>query len=230
MNQPVVVLACQVFQHLLEKYMPPDLPPGQVRYLDYGLHQVPNQLRASVQQQLDQLPEPSLVILGYGLCGNGLSGIRAGVHTLVIPRTDDCIAILLGSYPRYQQVFMEQPGTYYLTKGWLESGSNPLKEYEKLVEKYGEEQANLLMDLQYRNYKRLVLVAHSQADLETYRPLALKVADYCTRWGMIYEEILGSEAYIEQLMSWARQWREPGDEFVVVGPGGELAQAQFLRM
>lgn len=230
MKKPVVIVACQVFQHLIEKYLPPDLPPSQVRYLDYGLHQMPNLLRASVQQRLDEITEPSLVILGYGLCGNGLRGIRAGVHTLVIPRTDDCIAILLGSYPRYQQVFMEQPGTYYLTKGWLESGSNPLMEYEKLMVKYGEEQTNLIMDLQYRNYKRLVFVAHNQADLDAYRPLALRVADYCARWGMVYEEMLGSEAYIEKLMDWARHSPEAGDEFVVVGPGGELTQVQFLRM
>ena len=29
------------------------------------------------------------------------------------------------------------PGTYYLTKGWLESGSHPLKEYQEYSAKYG---------------------------------------------------------------------------------------------
>ena len=230
MQRPVVVLACQVFQHLIEKYLPIEHPASRVTYLDYGLHAVPNQLREKVQEQLDSLPEPSLVILGYGLCGNGLRGIRAGVHTLVIPRTDDCIAILLGSYQAYQAAFTEQPGTYYLTKGWLESGSNPLMEYQKLVIKYGEEQASMIMDLQYQNYKRLAFVAHDQADLEAYRPQAQEVARYCARWGMVYEEILGSEAYIEQLMAWTKHPQDPGEAFLVVAPGGELTQAQFLRM
>jgi len=63
------------------------------------------------------------------LCGNGLNGIRAGQHILLIPRADDCIAILLGSYQVYKQEFQSAPGTYYLSKGWLESGSNPLSEY-----------------------------------------------------------------------------------------------------
>ena len=229
MKQPVVVLACRVFQHLIEKYLPQDLPASQVIFLDYGLHMVPKRLRASVQDQLDRLPEPSLVILGYGLCGNGLRGIQAGAHTLVVPRSDDCIAILLGSYQAYREVFNQQPGTYYLTKGWLEAGSNPLREYEELSERYGAEQAELLMDLQYRNYKRLALVAHSQADLETYRPQALEVARYCARWGMEYVEIVGSEAYIAQLMGWARRAQEPGDAFLIIPPGGELTQAQFLR-
>jgi len=230
MSQPVVVLACRVFQHLIEKYLPQDGLSGQVIFLDYGLHMVPNRLRETVQQQLDQLEAPSLVILGYGLCGNGLRDIQAGKHTLVIPRTDDCIAILLGSYQAYLQVFTEQPGTYYLTKGWLESGSNPLKEYEKLVEKYGLAQAEMLMDLQYRNYKRLVFVAHNLEDLEVYRSQAQEVARYCARWGMVYEELLGSETYIEQLMAWVRQSQDPGDAFLVIPPGGTLTQAQFLRI
>lgn len=230
MSQPVVVLACRVFQHLIEKYLPQNGHSGQVIFLDYGLHMVPNRLRETVQQQLDQLEAPSLVILGYGLCGNGLRDIQAGKHTLVIPRTDDCIAILLGSYQAYLQVFTEQPGTYYLTKGWLESGSNPLNEYEKLVEKYGETQAEMLMDMQYRNYKRLVFVAHNLEDLEGYRSQALEVARYCARWGMVYEELLGSEVYIERLMAWTHQPQDPGDAFLVIPPGSTLTQAQFLRI
>jgi len=229
MSQPVVVLACKVFQHLIEKYLPPG-QSGKVIFLDYGLHRVPNQLREAVQDQLDDLSEPSLVILGYGLCGNGLKGIRAGMHTLVIPRTDDCIAILLGSYQAYKEIFSQEPGTYYLTKGWLESGSNPLKEYEELLLKYGQEKADLVMDLQYKNYKRLIFVAHQQSDLDAYRAQAQEVARYCERWGMVYEEILGSEAYIEELMTWAQQPQDPGEAFLVVPPGGELTQDKFLRM
>ena len=229
MSQPVVVLACKVFQHLIEKYLPPT-PSSEVIFLDYGLHRVPTQLREAVQDQLEGLSEPSLVILGYGLCSNGLKGIRAGVHTLVIPRTDDCIAILLGSYQAYKEIFSQEPGTYYLTKGWLESGSNPLKEYEELLLKYGQEKADLVMDLQYKNYKRLVFVAHQQSDLDDYRAQAQEVARYCARWGMVYDEILGSETYIEELMAWVQKPQDPGEAFLVVPPGGELTQRQFLRM
>ena len=235
MKRPVVVIACQVFQHLIEKYLSHNGEPAapdaaRVIYQDYGLHVFPNQLRQTLQAQLDSLPEPSLVILGYGLCGNGLRDIKAGVHTLVVPRTDDCIAILLGSYQAYQEAFTREPGTYYLTKGWLESGSNPLMEYQKLVVKYGAELAATVMDMQYQNYKRLAFVAHNQEDLAAYRAQALEVAAYCAQWGMVYEEIVGSEAYIEQLMAWAKQPQDPGEAFVIIPAGGEITQAQFLRL
>ena len=127
MKKPVVVIACKVLQNVLEQLLPGDLAPVRI-FLDYGLHDVPDDLTSTVQSAMDRIEEPSLVMLGYGLCGNGLQGIRSGDHTLVIPRTDDCIALLLGSYQAYLQEFRSVPGTYYLTKGWLESGSDPLKE------------------------------------------------------------------------------------------------------
>jgi len=225
---PIVVIACQVFQHLLEERLPSDLIRS-ITFLDYGLHSVPRKLTQKVQELIDSIEEPSLVVLGYGLCGNGLNGIRAGRHTLLIPRADDCIAILLGSYQAYQQEFQSAPGTYYLSKGWLESGSNPLSEYQKYLERYGSEQADWIMDQQYQNYKRLVFVAHNPEDLEHYRPQAEEVARFCQRWGMRYEEILGSEDYVNRLIEAATALDQAGEDFLVIPPGGELSQSQFIR-
>jgi hypothetical protein len=226
---PVVVLACKVFESLLEHHLPPDLA-DQVIFLDYGLHTYPKKLTKAVQEQIDSIQEPSRIMLGYGLCGNGLNGIRAGQHTLLIPRADDCIAILLGSYKAYIMVFTENPGTYYLTKGWLESGSDPLKQYHETVEKYGAETGEWIMDQQYMHYKRLVLVAHTQEDLETYRPRALEVAKYCERWGMEYEEVLGSDGYVRDLVSTINTLSDSNDEFLVISPGEVIEQTQFFRI
>lgn len=224
----VVVIACQVLQDLLGRMLPADLDPAPV-YLDYGLHRVPTKMTWTLQDALDAIDEPSLVVLGYGLCGNGLRGLRAGKHTLVVPRVDDCIALLLGSYRAYLRQFEAVPGTYYLSKGWLESGSHPLKEYEEYVAKYGADQAMWIMDQQYQHYERLVLVAHSQDDLDAYRPEAQKVARFCERWGMRYEEILGSDRYVQRLVEVATAIDTADGDFVVVPPGGEIRQEQFMR-
>jgi len=228
-QHPIVVIACKVFQDLLEHFVPPEVA-GQITFLDYGLHEVPIKLAETVQQQIDAIERPSRVLLGYGLCGNGLKGIEAGQHTLFIPRADDCIAILLGSYQAYLKEFSENPGTYYLTKGWLESGSDPLKEYHQMVAKYGAEDGAWVMDQQYMHYDRLVFVAHTQEDLETYRPRAQDVAEYCKRWGMKYEEILGSEDYVRDLVKAVNTLSESDDEFLVIPPGGSIEQSQFLRL
>jgi len=184
------------------------------------------------------------VVLGYGLCGNGLKDIRAGRHTLLVPRADDCIAILLGSYRTYMRQFATAPGTYYLTKGWLESGSHPLKEYQEYLPKYGHEQTLWLLDQQYQHYTRVALVASTSEEMAAYREQALEVARFCERWGMGYEEILGSDDYVRRLIETAIALRddtlrpecrnssgitEVGPDFLVIRPGGQIRQDMFMR-
>lgn len=228
-TQPIVVISCAVFQHLFEEMLPKE-HSADVTFLDYGLHAVPKNLRATVQKTVDSVSEPSLIVLGYGLCGNGLNGIEAGRHTLLIPRADDCISILMGSYDTYLQEFNNNPGTYYLTKGWLESGTDPLTEYHNMVDKYGAETAEWLMDEQYEHYRKLVLIAHTQEELEKYRPRALEVAKYCERWEMQYSELVGSDAYVAGLIQAITSVQESNDDFLLVPPGGSLKQNQFFRL
>lgn len=225
---PIIFIACKVFESMLSKEQQESLF-NQVTYLDYGLHRVPDKLTHTVQEAIDDVQDPSLIVLGYGLCGNGLKGIQSRQHTLLIPRTDDCIAILLGSYQSYMKNFSQEPGTYYLTKGWLEAGSDPLKEYQEVRDKYGEEDAQWIMDTQYQHYKRLVLVAHQQDELEEYRPQAQEVAAYCSRWGMDYQEILGSDRYLARLLETAASLDKADDDFLVIPPQNEIRQEMFVR-
>ncbi len=225
---PVVVIACRVLQDLLHRHLPEGLAAGAI-YTDYGLHRQPGALNKTVQEAIDGIVAPSLIVLGYGLCGDGLAGIQAGLHTLLIPRADDCITLLLGSHEAYRREFEAVPATFYLTKGWLESECNPAREFQEYSEKYGPENAALIMDMQYQHLERLALVAHNQADLDAYRPRALEVARTCQRWGMRYEEILGSDAYVRRLVETAAALDAAEEDFVVIPPGGTLRQAHFLR-
>lgn len=224
---PIVIIACKVMQSMFSGKLSEQLAEN-VTYMDYGLHRQPQRMTWTLQDAIDSVQVPSLIVLGYGLCGNGLNGIKAGPHTLLIPRADDCIAMLLGSRAAYMQQFEASPGTYYLSKGWLESGSHPLKEYLEYRETYGEEDAAWIMDQQYQHYERLVLVAHNEEDLEAYRPQALEVARYCARWGMRYEEILGSDAFVRRLLESAADLHSAGDDFVIIPPGGQIRQEHFI--
>jgi hypothetical protein len=234
---PVVIVACQVLEDMLNRLLPENgNSVSQITYMDYGLHRVPSKMAGALQDHLDKIEDPSLIVLGYGLCGNGLKGLKAEKHTLLVPRTDDCIALLLGSYKAYRQEFATVPGTYYLSKGWLESGSHPLSEYEEYVPKYGPKEAMWIMDMQYQNYERLMLVTHTPADMEKYRPVAQQVGRFCERWGMRYEERIGSDAYVRRLIEIAMTLSQGqelpdgvGRDFVVIPPGSEIRQDQFIR-
>ena len=219
---PVVFLACKVFEGSVNH--PANAQP---RFLDYGLHQVPKKLNKTLQEEIDAIEQPSLIVLGYGLCGNGLNEIQAGKHTLIVPKADDCVAIFMGSRQRYLDQFFANPGTYYLTKGWFEVGSDPLTEFNNLTEKYGLETANWLMEQQYQHYRQLIFVDLAEEDLALYRPRALEVAEYCQRFGMVYEEYLGSGEFIANIEQVLSSPNLPSQEFIVIRPGETLDQAMF---
>ncbi len=86
------------------------------------------------------------------------------------------------------------------------------------------------MDQLYHNYKRIALVAHSPEDLDAYRWRVQEVARYCERWNMRYEEILGSPDYFLRLLESTAELERIGKDFILVHPGGELRQEQFLRL
>lgn len=227
MGRPTVVLSCSVLQDLLGKRLPAAVP---VTWMDITLHNTPKKLAAALQEQLDALAEPSTVIVGYGLCGNGLVGVRSGPHTLVIPRTHDCVAIFLGSHQRYVQRFFANANTYYLTKGWLDARDEPLTDYLDYVKQFDEETADYLVEMKYKHYRKLCMVGFSQEELDGCRADAMKVADFCKqRFGMEYEEAIGTTELIEALVRMPERLDSGDEEFVVVPPGGEITLEMFLR-
>ena len=53
-------------------------------------------------------------------------GVKAKGHPIIIPRgRHHCIALFLGSCEKYLEEHRKEPGTYYLTKGWIEEGKSP---------------------------------------------------------------------------------------------------------
>ena len=214
------VLACAT---VMEEMLP--LLPEGVTYqvLDFGLHINPTNLKRALQDAIDAAAgaasPASTVILGYGLCSMAVVGLQANGCTLVVPRVDDCIAIFLGSGCAYKQQSSAEPGTYYLTKGWIEVGDTPFDDYDRLVAKYGPEKAEWVIREMIKNYTRLALIDTGRDGIERYRDYARSLAE---RWSLRFEEIPGSNALVRQILF--GPW---DDGFVVVPPGESIRYEHF---
>jgi hypothetical protein len=212
------VIACAT---VIEEMRP--LLPGGVtcETLDFGLHVDPPRLRQALQGAIDRAAgHASRVILGYGFCSMAVVGLQANCCTLVVPRVDDCIALFLGSSAAYKQQTRSEPGTYYLTKGWIEAGDTPFAEYDRLVKQYGPERAGRLVGQMLNHYTRLAFIHTGQQDLRRYRAYARQTAE---RFGLRFEEIPGSDALIRKALF------GPWDgEFVIVAPGEAVRYEHFF--
>src|SRR5574340_1563501 len=182
----IVVIACSVLNDLLGSRLPPGVP---ATWLDITLHNTPKKRAASLQQRIDDIAQPSLILIGYGLCGNGLAGVKSRLHTLVIPRMHDCVAMFLGSHQRYVQRFFASPNTYYLTKGWIDARDEPLADYQDYVVEFDEETADYLFEMKYKHYAKICLVGFSHEELDAYRSRAQAVVDFMNaRFGHVVLE------------------------------------------
>jgi hypothetical protein len=201
--------------------MRPLLPEGVTcEVLDFGLHLTPQKLRTRLQETIDAASAAAdTIILGYGLCSMAVVGLKATRRTLVVPRVDDCIAIFLGSRSAYQAQAGREPGTYYLTKGWIEVNDTPLAEHARLVERYGPQQADRMIKLLLKNYTRVALINTGQYEQHRYREVARLMAE---RFGLRYEEIPGSTALVKKMIY------GPWDgDFVIAYPGDTISFADF---
>jgi len=211
------VIACAT----VVEELTPLLPAGvQCQVFDFGRHVAPDRLKEALQDAIDAAPASArTIVLGYGLCSNAVVGLRSDACTLVVPRMDDCIGIFLASDEAYKRQRSSTPGTYYLTKGWIEAGNGPFGEYRGMVERYGQEKADWLMDRILSHYTRLALINIGQYELERYRTLARQTAE---QFGLSYEEIPGSTRLLQKMD--CGPWDE---EFLVVPPGKSIRFADF---
>jgi hypothetical protein len=168
-----------------------------------------------LQLAIDQTdPEFSTILVGYGLCANAILGIHTRTFQLVFPKVDDCIALYLGSREEYIRQLKIAPGTFFLSKGWIECGEDPYTEYCSMREKYGDDKALRLTKRYIKHYTRLALINSTDTDSEAYRKYARMVAD---RFDLSFEEIQGSKKFLTRLIG--GDWQQ---DFVVVPPGTEI--------
>jgi hypothetical protein len=213
------VIACAT---VIEEMLP-HMPPGMsYEVLDFDLHNDPEALKEALQTSVGSTDSHiHTILLGYGLCSQAVVGLKTRNFTLVIPRVDDCIAIFLGSAAAYQEQCHMVPGTYYLTRGWIEAGYSPFNEYDFLVEQYGEGKARRIIGKMLKNYQRLAFINTGNHKLEYYRSLTRMMAE---KFDLRFEEIQGSDEMIKKLFY--GPW---DDDFVIIRPDRTVSFMDFRR-
>jgi hypothetical protein len=83
--------------------------------------------------------------------------------------------------------------------------------------------------INFANYKRLALIVQNVHELEAYRPAAQEAAKYCERWGLTYEELMGTDAMVRRLIDIATSLDQVDENFLVVPTAGTLTQDQFFH-
>lgn len=232
----IAVIACQVMQReicMLASRLENTVTPY---FLPQGLHNTPDILRQEINKKIDEIlsvrktvsgeliESYSAIVLGYGLCSRGVVDVEAREIPIIVPKTDDCIALFLGSQKRYLDIFTQNGGIYWYNPGWIETSFIPSKEnYDKLyaeyASKYGEDNAEFLMEETngwHSKYTYGCYITSPYIDNAPYIEFAKKAINGL---GWEYKELDGSLRMLERLI--AGEWNE---EFLVCPPGYKIAE------
>ena len=206
--------------------------------LSASLHVEPLPLRDRIQEEVDRVeaadPDADAILLGYGLCGGATAGLAARTRPLVLPRAHDCATIFLGSRERYEQEHAATPGTYWFTednikrgdalKGWLlgDSGRSDGVEatYREYVEKYGQENADYLMEAMGEWQSHYERGAFLDTGLAPDEEAADRAEQESKLRGWRFERVISDLTLIERLLD--GDWDA---DFLVVQPGEKLAMS-----
>ncbi|TGE35438.1 DUF1638 domain-containing protein [Desulfosporosinus fructosivorans] len=148
-------------------------------FLDFNYHGKPDLLHVRLQELIDQSQDYELIITTYSRCSNVVVGLLSKRVPLLLPKTHDCISLLLGSNERQLSLLKENPGTYYFSRGWLDYGRTPYAEYLEYVDRYGQKKATDLIKMLYGNYNKAVLIVTlGTKDIDKYREKVCQIADF----------------------------------------------------
>ena len=222
-----VVIACRSLKPELEKTAVESSSEAELIFLDQELHRTPDKMPAEVQQAVDDVKDTAdEIVLGYGLCSNGIVGVTAPPQGLIVPKVHDCITLFLGARNLYRQAFKENPGTYYLTPGWIDEQKDPLGIMENdYTPRMGKEFAEWGIKEELKNYTHIVFVS-STAAREQIENLRKRARDNACFLEKQFEEVEGQDAYFRKILN--GPYNE--EDFIFFKGGQKITQSPFLSL
>ncbi len=232
----IKIIACEVLTREICLAASGSRHVFSLAFMPFGLHGTPDKLRERLQAEIDSASAEGFdtIVLGYGLCSRGTAELVAQNVPVVIPRAHDCITLFLGSRERYNREFIDNPGTYYYSAGWIERSEGEIEQgyiadqkekaaeerYKEYVEKYGEDNARFLLEQEQTwlsHYSQASLIDTGVGCIDDYREFTQRIAA-AHSWE--YQEMPGDASLIDRIA--AADFT--GGDFLVVEPGQKVVE------
>ena len=222
------LITCEVFRHEILDCIKKTKNTVDIEFIAKGIHDLD---RAGMQDRIMRSIHRAdhkgfdAILLGYGLCNTWIYGLYADRTQLVIPRSHDCIGILMGNKQKYLDYFFDNPGTYFQSVGWMENTKNEesIKKRslqrlygmdipeEKLRDTYGEDNIQYLNDAmdQTKHYSNMAFI---ETDVDQEHKYSKQAKEKANKNEWSFDKIKGSKILLQRLVN--GDW--PSSEFLIV--------------
>jgi hypothetical protein len=194
-EKKTLVVACNMIHDEVVCAMTESGSDHVIEWIEEGLHSSIRKLHDAVQQALDAAETAGYerVLLAFGTCGNMTEDLKTHNFELIMPKTDDCVSLML--YPHRPA---KQTGVYYLTRGWIKSGKNAWNDREQFVQRFGEKKADRLMAVLLGSYHSMSVIDTGAYPVDEIWAESLELAD---KLKLTHGAEQGSVDWIRQLIT-----------------------------
>jgi hypothetical protein len=211
-----IMLACLNIKNELLSAVNAAASDFPILFIPRETHLISNKLREHVQSMIDTIENVDYILLPMGRCGNATLGLVSPKASLVLPKCNDCIDLLLSG----ERLRPERPQyAYFLTDSWLGSPVSIDTEYHYTLNKYGDETGTEVLRMIYKNYKYFTLVDTDSYDLEA---TGEKIMPLARMIGMEVNRMNGPCGVLRKM---ARL--EFDGDFTIIPPGEPVGENHF---
>lgn len=155
-----LLCSCITLQKELEQTIAKIGFDGKVRYLDVALHSDPQKMHRTLQKIIDDNTEAEEIIICVSGCGKATCDLQASTCNLAVPRTMDCIDVLLTG-----SGIKRPDGAIFITKSWMNFMKNSSIDYMKLVQERGKAAAEEYLKKLYHGFTDFYIIDTGTYDL-----------------------------------------------------------------
>jgi hypothetical protein len=199
------IISCETFERNLEPLIKDDPDIVHKEYLEFGLHEYPDELKKAVIDKVNSLEgKVDAVLLGYGIC-NSLKDITSQVKVPTIQlRGDDCIGVLI-TPEEYAAERKKCAGTMYHTpyfalmnREWFEK---KMREHMPNYEELGLS-LDWYMQKMFDGYSRVLFIDDGLGEIEKYVELSKQFA---AELNLRHECRLGTAEILKQSLAMTKE-------------------------
>lgn len=213
------IIACEVFKE--EFLMGLKIPRENCIFLPQELHRTPDLLKDELQKQIDLLDQQGdldCIYLGYGLCGNGVVGVKSSRSRIVIPNSEDCISVLMG-LRHFNKCLVDKTASYFLSSGWIAFGSDGWKEYQRCLGLFDHDTSYWVTKEMIKHYEKFVLINNGMGSYIEDKVYVEMVSQF---FGLQFEEVEGSTDWLASMFEDTEL-----NSQIIVEPGVSIQSTMF---
>ena len=216
-NKQILMLACPALRREITAVMEEEGLHYPVFYVPDELHLTPDRLKSFLCDFIPRLVNVDYLLLPMGRCGNGTMGVPSGNATLVLPRCEDCISLLLSGSCLSEVIRPKY--SYFFTDSWLDFKGSIVNEYDFAVNKYGQKNADRIMRTIYAHYKQFCYMDTGCGD---YDASAERLSPLAETVNMDIQRLSAPSGVLRKMLR-----LDFDDDFLFVPPGSQIEFDMF---